>query len=161
MVNYIDTSHVLIIHADGYIQNPSAWDNDWLQYDYIGARWQYHDGYAVGNGGFSLRSRKLLEIISKLNLNNFHPEDCIISRQLRPMLEQQYGIKFAPVEVADKFSIEAYGDIMTDSNGIKANRYCGQFGFHGYYVEGLPEPPVKRQLPARTKQQFKKQFRIV
>lgn len=160
MVRYVDTSHVLIIHPDGYIQNPAAWDDDWLQYDYIGARWQYHDGYAVGNGGFSLRSKRLLEIISELKLNNFHPEDCIISRQLRPMLEQQHGIRFAPVEVADKFSIEAYGDIMVDSNGVNANRYCGQFGFHGYYVQGLPEPPLRKEPPGVNKQQFKHQYKI-
>lgn len=137
---HIKTDHVLIIHADGYIQNPDAWDNSWLQYDYIGATWGYKDNMNVGNGGFSLRSKKLHEILSKLSLSIFHPEDDIICRKLRPMLEKEHGIKFAPEEVANKFSIEAYGAGVFP----RGNRYSGQFGFHGYNVFGLPKPPLPK-----------------
>jgi glycosyltransferase involved in cell wall biosynthesis len=134
MVKHIETSHLLIIHPDGYILNWKTWDNTWLQYDYIGATWWYKDGLNVGNGGFSLRSRKLLEIISEMELDNYHPEDDIICRQLRPMLEKQ-GIRFAPEEVANRFAIEAYN--------TPDNKYRGQFGFHGYHVSfggsGIPQ----------------------
>lgn len=139
MAAYIKTSHVLIIHPDGYVQNPLAWDNDWLRYDYIGATWWYKDGMNVGNGGFSLRSKKLLDILANLELDTYHPEDNVICRQLRPWLEKQFDIRFAPEEVANKFAIEAYSVPSPD------NRYGGQFGFHGYHVIGLPNPPKQRQ----------------
>lgn len=147
MNEFVKTSHVLIIHPDGYIQNPKAWDNDWLQYDYIGATWTYKDGMNNGNGGFCLRSKKLLEILSKIDCDKFkvHPEDCFISRSIRGWLESEHDIKFAPEEVCNKFSIEAYGTShMIDSRGFSANTYTDQFGFHGYHVIGLPNPPQKR-----------------
>lgn len=144
LTNHFKTSHVLIIHADGYVQNWKAWDNDWLQYDYIGARWLYHDGMANGNGGFSLRSKKLQDILAKMDLKEWHPEDEIICRRLRTMLEKEHRIKFAPYEVCDKFSIEAYGcGVMVDGRGIAGNQYTGQFGFHSYNVTGLPIPPKR------------------
>jgi len=145
MVKYINTSHVLIIHPDGYIQNYNAWENEWLQYDYIGASWGFYDNKNNGNGGFSLRSKKLLEILSKIDLGCYHPEDEVIGRELRPMLERKYGIKFAPAEVCNKFSIEAYGaSVWKDRKGYTGNEYCDSFGFHGYHVSNLPIPPLPK-----------------
>lgn len=144
MYKYISTSNVLIIHPDGYPQNVNAWDDNFLKYDYIGATWSYKDNKNVGNGGFSLRSAKLLNIIKDFNLTSYHPEDDIICRKMRPVLEEQ-GIIFAPEEVANRFSIEGYGaKCFIDSSGIQANKYSGQFGFHGYSVIGLPTPPLKK-----------------
>jgi glycosyltransferase involved in cell wall biosynthesis len=138
MYKYIKTHHVLIIHPDGYIQNPLAWDNDFLNYDYIGATWLYKDNMNVGNGGFSLRSRKLLEILAAGEMELTHPEDHHICRTYRADLENR-GIKYAPEEVANCFSIEAYGAQI-----MSANVYNNQFGFHGYNVSGLPYPPSPR-----------------
>ena len=40
----------------------AAWRPEFLDYDYIGAVWPHVlDKYNVGNGGFSLRSKALLE----------------------------------------------------------------------------------------------------
>src|SRR3990167_10317082 len=36
---YVFTSHVLFIHADGFVINPELWDNEWLKLDYIGSPW--------------------------------------------------------------------------------------------------------------------------
>lgn len=140
MNEYVNTSHVLIIHADGYVAKPEAWNAKWLQYDYIGGVWDWYNEYQVGNGGFSLRSKKLLQILSSLDLTGIdpHPEDDVICRQLRPWLEKKCGIRFAPVEVAKKFSIEGYG-LRSD-----LCRYKGEFGFHGYDVRGLPIPPIRK-----------------
>jgi len=158
LTKQFDTSHVLTIHADGYIVNFNAWDNDWLQYDYIGATWIYKDGMNVGNGGFSLRSKKLCDILADNPLEHMHPEDHCICRIYRKSLENDFGIKFAPAEVADKFSIEAYG-----SNAIRgANMYSGQFGFHSRHVDfshsGIPAEmllpatyPVSSKLSALNK----------
>ena len=129
---YINTSHVLVIHPDGYVINWKAWENDFLNFDYIGATWSYKDNMNVGNGGFSLRSKKLCDILMKDDfINDFHPEDDRICRKYRPYLEKNYGIKFAPEEVANRFSIEAYG-----ANAFKdGNLYNGQFGFHSVFVD--------------------------
>lgn len=136
---FIDTEHVLIIHADGYVLNQMAWQNDWLQYDYIGATWWYKDNMNVGNGGFSLRSKKLLDIIANdPHITDLHPEDDRICRMYRPYLEQKYDIKYAPEEVANKFSIEAYNS--------PDNEYNGQFGFHGKHVKFNKYPHLKHYL---------------
>lgn len=37
LYNYIDTSHALLIHADGYVIHPELWNPEWLALDYIGA----------------------------------------------------------------------------------------------------------------------------
>lgn len=128
---YCSTSHMLIVQHDGYVKNWKAWNKDWLQYDYIGAPWPFHkDRFNVGNGGFSLRSRKLMELCGTLQLQNDRwitefNEDHNICRIHRPYLESK-GIKFAPLNVAAEFSIEGWGG---------DNRYKGQFGFHGSNVK--------------------------
>jgi hypothetical protein len=131
MAQHIHTSHALIFQHDGFVNNWRAWDNDWLQYDYIGAPWWYQDGMNVGNGGFCLRSKRLMDILATdPNITQLHPEDHHICRTYRPYLESKYGIKFAPYEVAERFSFEGYmrhGEVVTD-----------QFGVHGNYTERKP-----------------------
>ena len=56
---------MLLIQWDGYVVNPEAWDPAFLGCDYLGAKWYWHDdGMRVGNGGFSLRSRRLLDALA-------------------------------------------------------------------------------------------------
>lgn len=135
LFNYIPTTHCLIIQYDSTVIHPELWDNQWLNYDYIGAPWAYReDAYVchdtkehvrVGNGGFSLRSKKLLEIPTKHNLQlveeqGFYSEDgnfCVYHR--KKMLE--LGIKYAPLEEAVKFSYETR---------IPENFGVSTFGFH-------------------------------
>lgn len=133
LATQFSTSHVLTIHADGYVLDWSKWDNSWLEWDYIGASWLYKDGMNVGNGGFSLRSKKLCDILAKNEIAEhlMHPEDHCICRTYRRSLEENFGIKFAPEDVANRFSIEAYGSAAIQG----ANKYSGQFGFHGVHVD--------------------------
>lgn len=141
---YIDTSHVLIFQHDGFVNNYKKWDNDWLQYDYIGAPWWYSDGYNVGNGGFSLRSKRLMEIIATdININQYHPEDHVICRVYRKYLENTYNIRFAPLEAAEKFAFEGY---RQPSKFLK-----DQFGVHG------PRPRTSA-IPARVERYVVNQF---
>lgn len=141
---YIKTDYVLRIEPDGYVQNAAAWNPDWLNYDLIGSPWLwYQDGFNVGNG-VSLRSKRLHDILANddsiIPTNDHiikeHEEDHNICRIYRPYLEKQYGIKFAPVEEAKKFGIEAW---RSDDD-----TYSGQFLFHGYKVKGLPFPPLPK-----------------
>ena len=126
--NYISTSHCLLVQADGYALNPVMWSAEFLEYDYVGAAWPYRrDAYIdpfgnhqrVGNGGFSLRSRKLLtvpqhrDIPWEVNQGHFYKhmnaglysEDGNICVHNRHLYEDD-GCKFAPVEVAVRFSQE-------------------------------------------------------
>src|SRR5215475_6278927 len=57
---YLRTAYMLAIQWDAWIVNAESWDNDFYCYDYIGAPWWYKDNRNVGNGGFSLRSTRLM-----------------------------------------------------------------------------------------------------
>jgi len=118
----VKTTHCLIIQSDGYPINLEAWDPVFLKYDYVGAPWYTQPwplDKTVGNGGFSLRSKKMLEESSKLNYdkNCKIPEDVFLCRVADATLKSR-GIKFAPHETAYRFAVE---DMY----------YKGQFGFHG------------------------------
>jgi hypothetical protein len=122
---YIATDHVLIVQYDGFVLNAAAWDPSFLRYDYVGAPMRTNDGYVVGNGGFSLRSRKLLDALrndpetSRYDaLRGPLHEDIAICKVYRSALETRHGIAFAPVAVADRFAAESSSP--TASN----------FGFH-------------------------------
>lgn len=123
---YFSTPYVLIAQWDGYVVNPDAWSSDFLRYDYIGAKWWHRDGHNVGNGGFSLRSRKLVDAVASLGLVDCdHNEDDVICRAGRPALETRHGIRFAPESVADRFAFER-GLIPEPGQPLP-------FGFHGWF----------------------------
>jgi hypothetical protein len=106
---FVKTPFVLITQWDGYVVNSQAWSNDFLQYDYIGALWPWkEDEMRVGNGGFSLRSKKLLDVLAMpaFELLPALGEDEMICRAYRPLLEEKHAIRFAPDEVAERFSYE-------------------------------------------------------
>ncbi len=130
LLPHIASSHVLLAQWDGYVINPAAWDPAFLACDYIGAKWfWYDDGMRVGNGGFSLRSRRLLEALQDPRIDRVDTEDTTIGRTFRPLLEREHGIRYGTEEQADRFSFEAAYPI-------------GQpFGFHGLYNFCRTVPP--------------------
>ena len=134
LTKHVSTNYCLLVQHDGFVSHPEKWEDGFLDWDYIGAPWavstdSYIDKHGehirVGNGGFSLRSKKLLEIPSKYNMpfleeRGFYNEDgniCVYNRDFLLNL----GIKYAPLDVASRFSREVYipeyADIVT-------------FGFH-------------------------------
>jgi hypothetical protein len=127
LAKFVDTDFTLIFQHDGFILNPDAWTDEFLQYDYIGAPWWYMDDQNVGNGGFSLRSKKLLDVLHTADfVTEFHPEDHHIARTYHKELKI-HGIRYAPQSLAEKFSIEgASKEEKLDANNV----WNGQFGFH-------------------------------
>ncbi len=137
LAQYVDTEYALVIQYDGFVLNADAWSDEFLQYDYIGAVWQVgpwfgddfpkelHGAEVVGNGGFSLRSKKFLDASARLfsegKITRYQPEDVALCVYYRDLLEME-GIKFAPIDVAKKFS---YNMKSKDSS------WSGEFGFHG------------------------------
>ncbi len=121
LVAHIRTSHVLVIQWDGYIVDGRMWDPDFLAFDYIGAVWPFHDdNHRVGNGGFSLRSRRLMEALLSPEFPPLHPEDNAICRIYRPAL-QALGFRFADEATAARFSVEV------------GQQERPTFGFHGVF----------------------------
>ena len=129
---YIKTEFALIIQYDGIAVNRDAWKDEFYNYDYIGAPWP--DAFSwikptekVGNGGFSLRSAKLLEALKddqiKLHYDDrrFNAEDSVIGQGYKSYLSTKHGIKYAPIELANQFSHEW------------CNPTGESFGFHGVW----------------------------
>lgn len=135
LANYVATPYALLFHADGYPINAHAWQENFLDYDYVGAPWPLPtDSYSyrteegelvrVGNS-VSLRSKRLLELPRKLNLEwrgyyGNTNEDGFLCVHNRKALEAE-GIKFAPLDVAKYFSKE---------HEIEENKGLTTFAFH-------------------------------
>jgi len=122
LLGYLHTDHCLVVQWDGFILDAGRWDPAFLSYDYIGAPWpQFTDGHDVGNGGFSLRSRKLLQACRDPRFRPGHPEDVSICRVNRAMLEREHDIRFADRDTASAFAYERMAGAHPS------------FGFHGIF----------------------------
>jgi hypothetical protein len=121
----IETPFALWIEWDGYVIDPRMWDARFREYDYIGARWpgslvQDTPRFTVGNSGFCLQSKKLLTALNDPRFVRSHENvDVLICRTYRPILEREFGIRFAPENIADQFSYELLSPRLPT------------FGFHG------------------------------
>ena len=122
LLPHVQSSHLLVVQWDGYVLNAEQWDPAYLQHDYIGAplRGETPDR-AVGNGGFSLRSRRLLLALQDPSLRMRHPEDICICHDHRVRLEREHGMSFAPLALARHF---AYERLLPPAP---------TFGFHGLF----------------------------
>ena len=131
---HVPTEYALVVQHDGYVLRPDKWDNRFFDYDYIGAPWKPNLHFTksgkevrVGNGGFSFRSKKLLTGVTEKefpftdNGTGFFHEDGVLCVYYRDELEQK-GFKYAPVEIAARFSHE-----FDCPESVRA-----PFGFHNY-----------------------------
>lgn len=132
---YVETDFAMVIHADGYVIDPSCWRDEFLSYDYIGAPWPLpQDDFSyrtpsgeivrVGNS-VSLRSRRLLRLPSELGIpwQSFYGntnEDGFLCVHHRDLL-MAHGVHYAPLEVARHFSRE---HTITENAGLPT------FAFH-------------------------------
>lgn len=124
---YIETDFCLIVQHDGFIINPEMWTDEFMKYDYIGAPWPDNYINRVGNGGFSLRSKKFLDSC----LDIFENEDILEHEDLLACVYkynefEKKGVKFAPLDLAIEFSIE---HIIPELKSMRS------FGFHGTFTE--------------------------
>ena len=132
---YVESDFCLIVQHDSKITHPELWSDEFLLYDYIGAPWplpgtewkpdedivnsdgvlldKYDHKYRIGNGGFSLRSKRLLTTPTRIHIPTETPssqqyinnEDWLICIYYRHLYESDGNI-FAPFEVANVFSKE-------------------------------------------------------
>jgi len=137
LYKYFDTDFVLVVQHDGYILDGKAWDDEFYNYDFFGAPWLYVDGKNVGNGGFSLRSKKLQEALGKDDfIKASDPEDQAIGRLYRDYLIKEYDIKFPSEKLADKFSFE-----LREPNQKT-------FGFHGNFHQPYSPTVILKRTAA-------------
>jgi tetratricopeptide (TPR) repeat protein len=130
LLPFVHTEHLLLVQWDGYVINPNAWNTAFLECDYLGAQWFWHgDQMRVGNGGFSLRSRRLLAALCDPRIVLVDAEDTTICRTFRPLLEREHGIRFGSEALADQFAFEAAYPIGKP------------FGFHGLFNFWQIMPP--------------------
>lgn len=138
LYKYIDTKYMLVVQSDGFILNADSWDDSWKQYDYIGALFNQWD--IVGNGGFSFRSKALMEFMSTLFPNwnvtkegadiiqskLSYYEDGAISLNNKELIEAN-GFKIASPEVGGKFA--------RGGNATEQYQHEYPFGFHGSWCD--------------------------
>jgi hypothetical protein len=133
LYKYIETDFVLVTQWDSYVLNGELWTDDFLT-DYIGACWLETDGFSVGNGGFSIRSQRLMEVAATdPTIVSTHPEDNMLAKVYRPYLETKYGFKWASEELADKFSFELREPTQPT------------FGFHSFFHQPFKKTIIIRR----------------
>ena len=109
LAHHITTDYALVVQWDGFVIDGTMWANEFWNYDYIGAKWPHVAAeFRVGNGGFSLRSKRLLNALvdPAITLNSEENEDEAICIRHRELLEKKYSIVFADERVADRFAFD-------------------------------------------------------
>ncbi|MCQ2497391.1 MAG: hypothetical protein MJ133_00240 [Lachnospiraceae bacterium] len=142
--SHIDTEFALIVHADGFVVHPEKWQDEFLDYDYIGSPWpipkeddliSYRDKdnnlCRVGNSA-GIRSKKLMDYPLEANIPwegvlqdgiVWYNEDVLICCKYRHLFEEA-GMSIAPLEVAKYYSHE---NMVPEVEGITP------FAFHKWY----------------------------
>ena len=118
----VHTSHILFVEWDAGIFDPEMWNPEFLNYDFVGAPWWWNDDFTVGNGGFSLRSKRLIDHLAehrdKYPVVNSTSDDTLC-RVYRTTLEKE-GFRWAPPELALDFAFET----------VRRSTESRHFGYH-------------------------------
>lgn len=124
LYKYFDTSHCLIVQYDSWILSHEAWEDEFLNYDIVGAPGLYIDGRQNLNGGFALRSHYFQKAIANDDLIQiFHPCDEVLCRLYRLHIIEKYKAKYCPDEIAERFSFELREPTKPS------------FGFHNFHLQ--------------------------
>ncbi len=107
LVHYLQTSHVLIVQWNGFVLDASQWDPAFQLYDHVCAPVEPGtSAFGARQTSFSLQSRRLLQamqdpaMLIRASENHFLPHDN------RQRLEQVHDVRFAPTELARRFSFD-------------------------------------------------------
>lgn len=134
------TDYLLNIQHDSAIIDSGKWDVRFFDYDYIGSPWLRSCGFEnrVGNGGFSLRSKRFLNAAKDLVYDSLtdvdyhehaHEDWFLCVRHYQTLLKKR--IKFAPVDIAAQFSVEhPIDEKRYDQSDLST---YDAFGFHGAF----------------------------
>jgi hypothetical protein len=128
--NKIKEENVLIFQEDSRLLREGI--EDFYEYDYIGATWDFYP--FVGNGGLSFRHKSaMLKVLEICNPENDINEDVYFAWGCNVL-----KLNLAPVNVANKFSCET-------------QFHLGTLGYHA----------VEKYLPLEQVNEIKKQYEIL
>lgn len=140
---HVKTEYVMHCETDGFPINFNLWDDKYLQFDYIGAPWPINfkgvEKNRVGNGGFSIRSARLLKLLEKKYKFYWRTDrfsDQFICQDLYPLLVND-GISFADVETALRFSFENPLSDYPNWNPTMSFGFHGKFGYFKQYLDKI------------------------
>lgn len=139
---HVQTSHCLMVQDHAFILHPEIWKDDWLQFDFCGALWPERPEFIsqstgtlvrLGNGGFSLRSKRIMDLPEKLDLpvvedRGFSNDDGLLNSLYRKVLLEN-GVVYPEAIDIPEFSYE--NDTPENINITKF------FGFHRYMCERM------------------------
>jgi hypothetical protein len=177
---FIETEYALVIQDDGWVLDASNWRDEFFDYDFVGApaqlgrvdtpegtRWLKDFAWRLDrdqpncivrpvlNGGFSLRSRRMLRalcehpelsvVIPSPSVSESEPirmewpedsllEDVQLTGVLRPALEIK-GFRFAPLDIAKMFAFEL--PVFLPPEGLSRT-----FGCHGSWRRLISTDPL-------------------
>ncbi len=143
----VETDFALMLEWDAGIFDPDKWLPEFFGYDYIGAPWQTrpqeHGNMDVGNGGFTLMSRRLGHFACE-NLRRFPVDtDWNFCRVQRKNYEAA-GFKWPNREVASCFAWEL------------GPRNPNHFGYHGAF--NWPTVLTRDEIVERAKLMAKSEY---
>lgn len=118
----VETPYALLIEWDGGIRDVTKWRSDFFDYDYIGAPWVVSDNNKVGNGGFTLMSKRLGDFICANRAKYPCLTDFDVCRRWRQTFEREGGFKWPDASVAADFAWEL------------GPRSPNNFGYHGTFT---------------------------
>ena len=138
LYKYFDTKYCLIVQWDSWVLDEKQWDDKFLDYDLVGAKWlELGTEHNVGNGGFTLRSHRLQKILGEDSFINIcTPEDVAICKIYSKYLKENYNIKYCTEEIADKFAFELNQPTAPT------------FGFHAFHHQPYKETVVIKRSGA-------------
>jgi len=132
---HVQTSHCLMVQDHAYILHPEIWKDTWLRWDFCGALWEERPEFIsvstgtmvrIGNGGFSLRSKRIMDLPKKLGLpliedRGFSNDDGLVNSFYRKTFLEN-GIKYPEATDIPEFSYE---------NDVPENIHITKFfGYH-------------------------------
>jgi hypothetical protein len=134
----VETDFALMLEWDAGIFDATKWLPEFFDYDYIGAPWVVRPGeeYDVGNGGFTLMSRKLGHKLCESRRQVPVYTDMDVSRLARRHLEP-LGFKWPKRDLASCFAWEL------------GPRNPEHFGFHGAFTWPVTLPEDEMFARAR------------
>jgi hypothetical protein len=143
----VETDFALMLEWDAGIFKPEHWKPEFFNYDYIGAPWitspHEHNRMDVGNGGFTLMSRKL----GQYAIENFQQFPVYTDWDFCRMQRRHYeaaGFKWPMRDLASFFAWEL------------GPRNPEHFGFHGAFT--WPTVLTKDEIVIRTKLMLKTEY---
>lgn len=129
----IKTGFALLMEWDAGIIDPTSWTDKFYDYDFIGAPWPWsrddhpRDKMDVGNGGFSLWSKRLVDYVIAHRRDIPMYTDIDISRTHRRFIEKA-GFRYADYDLAEQFAFEGW-----NGKGLADLPDGPSFGYHGVF----------------------------